>query len=111
MLIDTFGRLYYLAGLSWLLALALLAAGPAAAYVLYVRDGPPLLPAASLPLVDHALAFATAADGIDAVIDTLGDEEAPDVIAAALGCTYVGWSWRGLLPSRRTKYPYWKKPN
>ena len=48
MLIYTFGRLYYLAGLSWLLALALLAAGPAAAYVLYWRDGPPLLPAASL---------------------------------------------------------------
>ena len=58
MLIYTFGRLYYLAGLSWLLALALLAAGPAAAYVLYWRDGPPLLPAASLPLVDHALAGA-----------------------------------------------------
>ena len=58
MLVYTFGRLYYLAGLSWLLALALLAAGPAAAYVLYWRDGPPLLPAASLPLVDHALAGA-----------------------------------------------------
>ena len=42
-------------------------------------------------VVDHnADAFATAAEGsIDAVIDTLGDEEAPDVIEAALGCTYV----------------------